>query len=122
MGNQVKQISIVSQDLTPTEARVGDSIAVKAKLKSKYEITQVTARAFQSGKEAEGYARLVQSGDFYQGSFSTALLDPGEYDIVLNAKDARGFELQETLGACDGESQRRLFLSTSNIKFIKMGR
>jgi nitrous oxidase accessory protein len=98
MGNQVKQISIVSRDLTPTEARVGDSIAVKAKLKSKYELTQVTARAFQSGKEAGGYARLVQSGDSYQGSFSTALLDPGEYDIVLSARDSRGFELQETLG------------------------
>ncbi len=98
MGNQVKQISIVSQDLTPSEARVGDSIAVKAEFISKYELTQVTARAFQSGTEAGGYARLVLSGDFYQGSFSTALLDPGEYDIVLSAKDARGFELQETLG------------------------
>ena len=77
---------------------MGDSIAVKARLKSKFELTQVTARAFQSGKEAEGYTRLVVSGDFYLGSFSTALLDPGKYDIVLSAKDARGFELQETLG------------------------
>ena len=50
MGNQVKQISIVSQDLTPTEARVGDSIAVKAKLKSKYELSQVTATRFPIGK------------------------------------------------------------------------
>lgn len=98
MGNQVKQISIISRDLTPTEARVGDSIAVKARLKSKYELSQVTARAFQPGKEAEGYTRLVLSGDFYLGSFSTALLDPGKYDIVLSAKDARGFELRETLG------------------------
>lgn len=98
MGNQVKQIRIVSQDLTPTEARVGDSIAVKAEFESKYELAQVTVRAYQSGRRAEGYTRLVLSGDLYTGSFSTALLDPGEYDIVLSAKDARGFELEETLG------------------------
>ncbi len=98
MGNQVRQIRIIEKDLTPTEARVGDSIDVLVKLESRYEISQVTARAYQSGKEAEGYARLVPSGDFYQGAFSTALLDPGEYDIVMSAKDARGFELQETLG------------------------
>jgi hypothetical protein len=98
MGNQVKQISLESQDLTPTNVRVGDSITVKAKLKSRYELSQVTAHAFQSGKEAEGYSRLVKSGDSYLGSFSTALLDPGNYDIVLSATDARGFELRETLG------------------------
>ena len=98
MGNQVKQISLESQDLTPTNVRVGDSITVKAKLKSRYELSQVTAHAFQSGKEAEGYSRLVLSGDSYLGSFSTALLNPGKYDIVLSAKDARGFELRETLG------------------------
>lgn len=98
MGNQVKQIRIVSQDLTPTEARVGDSIAIKADLESKHELTQVSVRAYQSGGRAGGYTRLVLSGDLYTGSFSTALLDPGEYDIVLSAKDARGFELEETLG------------------------
>ena len=101
----------LDKELTPTEARVGDSIAVKAKLKSKYELTQVTVRAYQSGKEAEGYARLVLSGDFYQGTFSTALLDPGKYDIVLSAKDARGFELQETLGDGIGDRKGRFFLS-----------
>jgi hypothetical protein len=34
----------------------------------------------------------------YQGSFSTALLQPGSYDLVLEAKDQRGNELQESLG------------------------
>ncbi|MDD1749497.1 MAG: right-handed parallel beta-helix repeat-containing protein [Methanothrix sp.] len=98
MGDQVKQIVILSEEMTPTEARVGDSIAIKAKLQSRYDLLQVTARAYQDGMEAQGYSRLVLSGDFYQGSFSTALLEPGRYDIVLSAKDARGFELQETLG------------------------
>jgi nitrous oxidase accessory protein len=98
MGNQVKEISIVDKSLSPVSARAGDSISIKAKLQSKYTLSQITARAFQSGKEAKGYARLVQSGDSYQGTLSTALLDPGKYDIVLEARNARGYELQETIG------------------------
>ncbi|MDD4162501.1 MAG: right-handed parallel beta-helix repeat-containing protein [Methanothrix sp.] len=98
MGDQVKQIVILSREMTPTEARVGDAVAIKAKLQSRYDLMQVTARAYQDGFEAQGYSRLVLSGDFYLGSFSTALLEPGKYDIILSAKDARGFELEETLG------------------------
>jgi len=77
---------------------VGDNIAVKAKLKSKYELSQVTVRAFGSGSKAQGYSRLVLAGEVYQGAFSTALLDPGQYEIVLTARDMRGYELQETIG------------------------
>ena len=106
MGNQAKRISILDKELSRQEARVGDSIAIKAKLKSKYELTQVTVRAFHQGLKAEGYARLVYSGDFYQGTFSTALLDPGKYDIVLSAKDSRGYELQETLGKVEITAKR----------------
>jgi parallel beta-helix repeat protein len=98
MGGQVKQIVVLGKELSPSEARVGDSIVIKAKLQSRYDLLQVTARAYQDGLEAQGYCRLVLSGDFYQGTFSTALLEPGRYDIVLSAKDARGYELQETLG------------------------
>lgn len=106
MGVQVKQISILAKELTPAKARVGDSVAIKAKLKSKYDLLQVTARAYQNGLEAQGYCRLVLSGDFYQGDFSTALLEPGSYDIVLSAKDARGYELQETLGEVEVTARR----------------
>jgi nitrous oxidase accessory protein len=98
MGNQVKQISIIEKSLSPEEARVGDSIAIKTGLKSKYSLSQVSVHAYSSGVEAEGYARLTPVGDTYQGSFSTALLDPGRYEIVLTARDARGYELKETLG------------------------
>ncbi len=98
MGNQVRQISIMEKELSPREVRVGDNIAVKTKLKSKYGISQVNVRAFQSGSKAQGYARLTLSGDIYQGIFSTALLDPGQYEIVLSARDLRGYELQETIG------------------------
>jgi len=98
MGNQVKQISIIEKSVTPYEARVGDNIAIEARLKSKYSLSQVSVHAYSSGVEAEGYARLTPVGDVYQGTFSTALLDPGRYDIVLTARDARGYELKETLG------------------------
>lgn len=99
MGDQVKQISIIEKDLAPIEARVGDEVDISVRLESLYDLTQLTVRAYQSGEESKGYARLIPSGDIYQGSFSTALLDPGEYDLVLRAKDARGFELEETLGS-----------------------
>jgi len=98
MGNQVKQIVVLSKELTPVQARVGDSISVKVGLQSRYDLLQVVARAYQDGREAQGYSRLVLSEDLYQGSFSTALLDPGRYDIILSVKDARGYELKETLG------------------------
>ena len=106
LGGQVKQIVILTKEMTPSEARVGDAVAIKAKLQSRHDLLQVTARAYQDGLEAQGYCRLVFSGDFYQGVFSTALLEPGRYDIVLSAKDARGYELQETLGEVKVTSRR----------------
>ncbi len=98
MGGQVRQIQVVEKSATPERVRAGDDLAVKAKLKSKYQLSQVTVRAFQSGTEARGYARLTMAGDIYQGRFSTALLDPGIYEIVLSARDARGYEYKETIG------------------------
>ncbi len=106
MGLQVKQIAVLAKELTPAKARVGDAVAIKVKLNSKYNLLQVTARAYQDGLEAQGYSRLVLSGDFYQGDFSTALLEPGRYDIVLSAKDVRGYELQENLGEFEVTARR----------------
>ncbi|MDQ1261629.1 MAG: nitrous oxidase accessory protein [Euryarchaeota archaeon] len=106
MGLQVKQIAILVKELTPAKARVGDAVAIKVKLNSRYDLLQVTARAYQDGLEAQGYSRLVLSGDFYQGDFSTALLEPGSYDIVLSAKDLRGYELQENLGGVEVTARR----------------
>ncbi len=101
IGDQVKQISIIDNVLSTEKAKVGDSIAVKAKLKSKYELAQVTVRAYHKGDKGTGYARLTLSEGFYQGKYSTALLNPGKYEIVLSAKDLRGYELQETIGEID---------------------
>ena len=98
MGGQVRQISIIQKSLNPTQARVGDDIRIAVQLEALYDLNQPTVRAYQPGGEAKGYGRLVLSGDTYQGTFSTALLDPGEYDLVLKVKDVRGFELEEVLG------------------------
>lgn len=98
MGGQVRQISILAKEINPSQLRAGDSIAIKADLQSRYPLLQVVARAYQNSSQAQGYSRLVLSDGFYQGSFSTALLQPGSYDIVLIARDERGNELQEKLG------------------------
>ncbi len=99
MGNQIPQVRIIDKSVSPVKARVGDNIFIKAKLAAKYGMAQVSAHAFgPDGKEAEAYCRLVQSGDYYSGSMSTALMDPGKYEIALSAKDLRGYELKETLG------------------------
>jgi parallel beta-helix repeat protein len=98
IGGQIKQISLLSQDIDPSELRVGDSTDIKVSLQSRYPLMQVVARAYQNSEQAQGYCRLVMADGLYQGSFSTALLQPGSYDIVLEAKDQRGNELQESLG------------------------
>ena len=99
MGNQTPQVMVVDKSVSPTSAMIGDNIDVKAKIAAKYGLAQVTARAFDlKGVEANAYCRMVQSGDYYEGSLSTALLDPGSYEIGLSATDLRGYELKETLG------------------------
>ena len=98
MGGQIKQISLLSQEIDPSDLRVGDSIDIKVDLQSRYPLLQVVARAYQNSEQAQGYCRLVKSNGIYRGSFSTALLLPGSYDLVLVAKDQRGNELEKNLG------------------------
>jgi nitrous oxidase accessory protein len=99
MGNQARQILVSDKSLSPSQARAGDNIAVRARLEGKYGLAQVSVRAYYpEGGQAHAYARMIPSGDYYQASLSTALLDPGRYQVVVTAKDVRGFELRETLG------------------------
>lgn len=113
MGKQVKQIEILEGSISPTEARVGDNIAVRARIQSKYGLAQVVAHAISPEGESNGYARMVSSGNVYQSSLSTALMDPGEYDVVITARDIRGFELKESLGKLE-VSPRGGFDSTAS--------
>jgi hypothetical protein len=55
---------------------------------------------------------LIPTGDLYQGTFSTALLDPGSYEMVLSARDERGYELRETLGNIEVVSRSGGFSSS----------
>jgi nitrous oxidase accessory protein len=99
MGNQTKQIFVAAKSLSPSQVRAGDNIAVRARLEGKHGLAQVSVRAFYpEGEQARAYARMTTAGDYFQASLSTALLDPGRYQVVVTAKDVRGYELQETIG------------------------
>jgi nitrous oxidase accessory protein len=99
MGGQVQQITLANKILTPLKARSGDDINIQVALQSKYELSQVVVRAFpEGGSDSRGYARLSPSGEKYEGTLSTGLMDDGSYEIVLIARDIRGYELEESLG------------------------
>jgi parallel beta-helix repeat protein len=99
MGNQVRQIQLLDKSLSSINVRVGDNIEVMARIKSKYGLSQVNVRAFEiGGQQTRAYARMIHSEDIYKGILSTALMDPGSYEIILMAKDERGYELKENLG------------------------
>lgn len=99
MGGQVKPISILDKRISPSKAKVGDNVAIKIKVDSKYGLSQVSVKVTGSnGTEAGGYVRMVPSGGYYSGSLVTALMDPGNYDLVITLVDARGHEDKETLG------------------------
>jgi len=101
MGGQTRQISVEKKVLEPAEARIGERIAIEVEFQSRYKLLQAVVRARQDGSQAPGYCRLVPSGEVYQGSFQTALLDPGRYEMVLTATDERGYEFEESLGEID---------------------
>lgn len=106
MGGQVQQIALVQKSLSPLKARIGDNINIQAALSSKYDLSQVVVRAFpEGGSESCGYARLSPSGDAYAGKLSTGLMDQGNYEIVLIARDTRGYELVENLGLIEVSSR-----------------
>ena len=67
IGNQVERMSILNKELSRNEAKVGDGIVVKAKLKSKYEITQVTVRAYQKGLKSRRLCKARPIRRFLSG-------------------------------------------------------
>ncbi|MDD1741755.1 MAG: right-handed parallel beta-helix repeat-containing protein [Methanotrichaceae archaeon] len=99
MGNQVRQIQLLNKSLSSTKVRVGDNIEVKARFQAKYGLSQVNVRAFErGGQQSKAYARMILSGEVYKGILSSAIMDPGFYEIILMAKDDRGYEFKEPLG------------------------
>lgn len=99
MGNQVQPIKILEKRINPLSTTVGSSVAIAARLQSRYALGQVVVHAIGSkGVAPGGYAQMVLSGDLYQGTLATALMDPGRYDLVLSVRDTKGNELKESLG------------------------
>jgi hypothetical protein len=99
MGNLVQPIQIIEKSVDPISATVGNNIAVKVKLKSKYDLGSVVVHAMSpKGVAPGGYVSMVLSVDVYKGTLATALMDPGKYDLELSVGDARGNELKESLG------------------------
>jgi parallel beta-helix repeat protein len=99
MGNQVQPIKIIEKSIDPLSTMVGNNVAVKVKLKSKYDLGSVVVHAMgPKGVAPGGYVSMALSGDVYTGTLATALMDPGKYDLELSVGDARGNELKESLG------------------------
>ena len=99
MGNQVQPIKIIEKSLDPISATVGNNIAVKVKLKSKYDLGSVVVHAMgPKGVAPGGYVSMALAEDVYQGTLATALMDTGKYSLELSVRDARGNELKESLG------------------------
>ena len=100
MGNQVQPIKILQKSIDPISTTVGNNIAVRVTLKSKYDLGSVVVHAMDSKGEVApgGYVSMALVGNFYQGTLATALMDPGKYDLELSVGDARGNELKESLG------------------------
>lgn len=93
MGYELKPIRIMNASV-PEEIEAGEQLLIKAWIESLNGLSQVSARI----PESRSYVRLYQAGDHYEGSLTTALLDPGEYSVVITATDRRGYELEEVIG------------------------
>lgn len=93
MGYELKPIRIINVSV-PEEIEAGEELLIKTWIESVNGLSQVSARI----PESRSYVRLYQVGDHYEGSLTTALLDPGEYSVVITATDRRGYELEELIG------------------------
>ncbi|HOT07319.1 MAG TPA: NosD domain-containing protein [Methanotrichaceae archaeon] len=96
MGARFQPIVVKKSSIEPSRATVGENVIIKAWLDATYGITQVSAKLPQAS--ATGYATMNPEGDHYQGRLVTALLEPGEYQVMVRARDGRGYELEENIG------------------------
>jgi len=114
MGGQVRQITIIDASASSTKVRAGDNLALRVRLGSKYGIAQVFCRAVGPEGSAPGsHVRMTPAGDVYQGSMSTALMDPGKYDLMISVQDRRGYELEEKVGEFEVQSRSGWSINSS---------
>lgn len=101
MGESVLPLKLVDASIDPARASIGAQVTVKAVLDSKYGVAQVSARTRSVLKSSDraSYIRIDRSGDgVYFGTLQTALMEEGRYEIILTAKDSKGYELEEKIG------------------------
>jgi parallel beta-helix repeat protein len=101
MGEAVLPLQLVDASINPARASIGAEVTVEAVLDSKYGVAQVSARtrSLLRSSERTPYIRMDRAGDgAYVGTLQTALMGPGRYEIILSAKDSKGYEVEETIG------------------------
>lgn len=96
MGEQFLPIKLLDGSITPATAAAGEDVTIRLWLESVNGISQISVRAPQAS--STGYVRMSPIGDHYEGALATALMEPGVYELVMNANDKRGYELEETIG------------------------
>ena len=101
MGESVQPIKLIDASIYPARAQIGTQVTVEAVLDSKYGIALISARtkSVLSSSEPNRYIRMDRSKEnVYVGTLQTALMGEGRYQIVLTAKDAKGYEMEEEIG------------------------
>ncbi len=101
MGEAVLPLLLVDASIYPARATIGTQVTVEAIIESKYGVAQISARTKgvlrPSGQNQ--YIRMDPSEkNVYVGTLETALMGEGRYKIVLTAKDAKGYEMEEEIG------------------------
>lgn len=102
MGEAVLPLKLVDASIRPARAQIGTQVTVESVIDSKYGVAQISARtkSLQRSSEQSRYIRMESSSgdDVYVGTLQTALMEEGRYKIVLTAKDAKGYEIEEEIG------------------------
>jgi len=101
MGESVLPLRLIDASIFPARAQIGAQVTVEAVFDSKYGVAQVSARtrSLQRSSDPNRYVRMDRSAEnVYSGTLQTALMDPGRYEIILTAKDAKGYEVEEDIG------------------------
>jgi nitrous oxidase accessory protein len=101
MGESVLPLKLVDASIRPARAQIGTQVTVEAVIDSKYGVAQISARtrSVQRSSEQNQYIRMDRSDEnVYVGTLQTALMGEGRYKIVLTAKDAKGYEMEEEIG------------------------
>ncbi|WP_428400879.1 right-handed parallel beta-helix repeat-containing protein [Methanocrinis sp.] len=102
MGDAVLPLVLVDASIHPARATIGTQVTVEAVLESRYGVAQISARTRSLARPSEPsrYIRMEKrpGDDVYVGTLQTALMGEGRHKIILSAKDAKGYEVEEEIG------------------------